>query len=210
MKQLKMLGLAVTAAAALGAFLGAGSAVATEACNVNQSPCPEADMYDTGQEYHAVLKAGTTSVLTGPLAVVAQASTFKGSQENTGGSTETLKIKGEILTFGRASVTGVCDEAHTTVTTNIQPTLEVHSEGSGNGTVTMKGFTITVVCGSVTCKYAGEVTTGLTIKGGDPAILIANKAPLPVEGGSGEFFCGKKAEWDAEYELEMPEPLWIV
>ena len=39
MKHLKMLGLALLAAAALTALLGAGTASATELCSTNTSPC---------------------------------------------------------------------------------------------------------------------------------------------------------------------------
>jgi hypothetical protein len=48
MKYLKMFGLAVVAAAALSAFVGAGTASATEACAVTPvkpNPCPAASMY---------------------------------------------------------------------------------------------------------------------------------------------------------------------
>jgi hypothetical protein len=208
MKKLKMFGLAVVAAVALGAFFGAGSAAATEACKATESPCPETKMYKAGQEYHAVLKAGTVTTMTGALPVVCNKSTFRGSQENTGGATETLKIKGESLTFEECSVSGLCATA--TMTMNIQPTIEVHSETTpDNGIVTSKNFTTTAVCGGITCKYAGEVTTGLTLKGGNPATLVATKAPIPVEAESSEFWCGKKAEWDAEYEVTTPKPLWI-
>jgi hypothetical protein len=48
MKQLKMSGLAVVAAAALSAFGGTGTASATEACSVTVTPCPEANMYGPG------------------------------------------------------------------------------------------------------------------------------------------------------------------
>jgi hypothetical protein len=214
MKYLKMLGLAVVAAAALSAVAGAGSASATEACKATENPCSEANMYKTGQEVHAVLTLNKTATLTGALNVVCKKSTFKGSQENTGSNTETLKIKGEELTFGECSVPGVCATA--TVTTNIQPTLEIHTDIEGgvekpdNGIVTAKGFTVTVVCGGITCKYSGEVMTGLTIKGGAPAELIANEAPIPVEKKEEEFFCGKFGAWDAEYEVTTPTPLWII
>jgi hypothetical protein len=208
MKYLKMLGLAVVAAAALSAFLGAGTASATEACSTATSPC-SGTMYGVGQEVHGVLSSAT-AVLEGSLNVICKKSTFKGSGENTGSSTETVKISGEELTFGECSVPGVCATA--TVTTNIQPTLEVHTEGTTheNGVATAKGFTVTVVCGGISCHYSGTVETGLTIKGGNPAHLIATKAPIPVEKASEEFFCGKFGEWNAEYEITTPKPLFIV
>jgi hypothetical protein len=158
-----------------------------------------------------VLPAGKVAVITGALAVQCEKTTFTGEQENTGGATETIKIKGTVLTNEECEVPGVCQSA--TVPTNTQPTLEIHNDGTtpDNGTETVKGFTITAVCGAITCKYSGEVQPGLTIKGGNPATLIATKAPIPVEDPAKEaFFCGKFAEWDAEYEITTPKPLWIV
>jgi hypothetical protein len=219
MKYLKIFGLAVVAAAALGAFLGAGTASATEACKATEVPCSEANMYKTGQEYHGVL-ISPTATLTGPLPVECKKSTFQGKQENTGSSSETLKVQGESLTFEECKVPGVCNPA--VVTVNIQPTLEVHTdieenankekvEKPDNGIVTAKGFTVTIVCGGITCKYSGEVTTGLTVKGsGTSPELIATKAPIPVEAKAEEFFCGKQGEWDATYTITTPNPLWVI
>ena len=161
-------------------------------------------MYSTGQEYHAVLTSGKKAVLTGTFAITCEESTYKGKQENTGSATETVKVEGEALTFKS------CGSA--TVTVNKVPTLEVHTDGStpDNGTVTGKNFEVTVVALGITCKYGGEVTTGLTIDGGTSPELTATKAPIKVTGGSGEFFCGKEGFWDAEYEITTPKPLWVI
>ena len=48
MKNLKILGLAVVAAAALAAFLGGGSASATVLCKTAVNPCPEGERWGTG------------------------------------------------------------------------------------------------------------------------------------------------------------------
>jgi hypothetical protein len=201
MKYLKMLGLAVVAIAALSAF-AAGSASATELCSKNESPCGAGNKYGVGTEIKSSLKAGKIATLTGTFAVECEESAIEGKVENEGGAAATVSGKISKMTFTKC---GNC-----TVTVNKNPTLEAHSTGGGNGSITAIGFEVSITCLGVTCKYGGNIEANVTAAGGNPAVITATKAAIPVTGGAGEFFCGKKGEWDAEYEVTTPKPMFVV
>jgi hypothetical protein len=196
-----MLGPAAVVAVALCAFAGADSAAATELCTVNESPCAAVNMYPSGTAVKEQLKAGVLSVLTGTFLVECQKSTIEGTTQNTGSATETVKVLVTAMTFTEC---GVC-----TVTVNKLPALEIHASGGGNGTVTLSGFTATIKCSGITCKYAGGITTGMTIIGGFPAKMVVNESRIAREEGP-EAFCGAFGAWDAEYEITAPKPLFVV
>jgi hypothetical protein len=164
-------------------------------------------MYPSGTAVKAQLKSGTKAVLSGVLPVECTASTAAGASSNTGSSSETLKIPLSSLTF-----TG-CGSA--SVTVNTVPSLEVHTDppggvSTGNGTVTTSEFTVTITVGLITCRYAGSITEGLTIEGGNPAFLKATNVVIPGEASNNKTFCGTSGTWNAVYEITAPKPLFII
>jgi hypothetical protein len=92
MKYLKMLGLAVVAAAALSAFMGAGSASATVLCTTNSTPCgtshtegTKEGMYPAESTFVAHLKEKTKAVLqAGIFTVECEGSTAEMASTTTG------------------------------------------------------------------------------------------------------------------------------
>lgn len=202
MKYLKMLGLAVMAAAALTAILGASSASASTLCTATETPCSAAHK---DKFLHAVLEAGSSAYLietggtTASPLVTCTESTVTAESEETGSSTETEKGLVKNLSFGG------CNH-----TTNVIAggTLEVHHiAGTDNGTVTSKEAKVTVSIIGVSCVYGSQ--NGLDIgelTGGLMATMDINAVVNLVEGG---FFCPKTAIWEGKYTVTEPEPLYV-
>jgi len=216
MKYVKMLGLAAVAAAALMAFVGASTASATVLCKTTGtgSPtgttCPANQAYPAGTEIHAVNEGN--AVLTGPettVLITCTISTVKGSTENEGSNTETVKGPIEKLTFENCG-------AGVTVTVLKPGKLEVHwIEGTHDGTLTSSGAEVTTVTpsifGNVHCIYTttnsdiGKLTHSSTDT--NAATMEAEHAPLQQLSTSG--LCPSQAFWDAKYEVTTPKPLFV-
>ena len=208
MKYVKMLGLAVMAAAALMAFVGASSASATVLCKTTPTAhtCPEGWAYGKGTVVHAVLVKETKAVLSAGITDECEESTVQGTTANEGSASETVKGAIEVLTFAK------CTCAVTEITAN--GSLEIHFEtttaGAPAGTLTGSGTKSRVVCGGIECKYGTEATDIGTLdepaSGTSHAILTA-EASLIKEGGS--FLCPGTAKWTAQYTVTSPVPLYV-
>ncbi|HEX3363221.1 MAG TPA: hypothetical protein VHS74_19655 [Solirubrobacterales bacterium] len=191
MKSLKMLGLAVVAAAALMAVIGAGSASATRICSVNtSSSC--ASPNPTGTQYTATLKSGTEATLNAGFATIRCTASSVGLEQTNAGGGAGTPVAGTITSLSFSS----CG-------TN---TVNVLALGSGsvawtsefNGSLTGSGTRVETVVGSTKCFYGGEITTGLTVTGGAPASGKATAVSLAKEAGSNSL-CAATAKWNAEY-----------
>jgi hypothetical protein len=214
MKHLKMLGLAVMAAAALMAIVGAGTASAT----ILTSP---AGTKYTG-EIDASLEPGTTATLQAGIATVTcSESTVKGKPYTTGSATTTPNGPITSLTFTSC---GNNDVTPTSKTSNfdtdggtIDPVvnfgkLEIHVIGSGpNGTLTSEGsevdinftaFGVTCVYGTPSVKDIGTLT-GSSSTGGT-ATMDINAEITKISGG---FACANPAKWEAKYIVTTPDNL---
>jgi hypothetical protein len=193
MKYLKMLGLAVVAAAAVMAIAGAGTAAAEATlCKTTTEPCTS---QATALAAHLV--EGTHATLT-PAGGLVEPITCKESVVE--GNVETATTpRGKItkLTFAN------CGED--VVETIAAGELVGHHDAAHNGTVTAIGFTVRVKSHGLTCNFGTEVKEGLTLTGGSPAKLDAT-ATIPLENG---FFCPSSAVWHAEYVVTTPESLYI-
>ncbi|MFL5340814.1 MAG: hypothetical protein ACJ8F7_11755, partial [Gemmataceae bacterium] len=137
MNHLKMLGLALIAAAALTAFLGAGTASATVLCENNETTGCKKDVL---VEAKLDFSAEDSTALTGPFGIViatCTSSTMEAELTNTGGGSFTALGSLTKLTFAG------CNRKVTSTTTT--GTLEIHQEpGTDNGTVTSNDTTVTV------------------------------------------------------------------
>jgi len=197
MKYLKMLGLAAVAAAALMAFVGAGSASATTLTCTNppgtKVVCPAGTTIDATAGSSLNLKAGFANI-------TCTESTVHGKTTNTGSSTETVKGHIEGLTFGKCNAT---------VTVIEKGTLEIHTDQEGvtdnNGTLTGSGSVVTVATGGISCTYATNNTDLGTVKGststGGIATMIINAELTKSAGG---FLCANPAHWEGSYEITTP------
>jgi hypothetical protein len=208
MKHLKMLGLAVVAAAALTAVIGAGTASATELCSTATTTC-SGTKYGVGTEIHAVLESGTTATLTTSITTVTcTESTVQGHVTNAGGAGA---VKGQLtaLTFGGCTRTG--GEECTVEATNLGTVEVTGGSASKTGTFSFKVTSKTganVVCGSfINCTFSTSSATleGKNRESGTPTIK-ANNISLAREGG----ICPSTSTWTAAYEVTSPDPLYVV
>jgi hypothetical protein len=126
-----------------------------------------------------------------------------GSTENSGSTTETVKIPISSLTWG--AVGAGCTKTTDTIANG---SIEIHANGdTHNGSFTLHSaeWTTNTIFGS--CVYGSGATLNLgTIKGGNPATLEVNTL-LPKTGGNAA--CPAETRWTAAYKVTSPSPLWI-
>ena len=195
MKHLKMFGLAVMAAAALMAVVGAGTASATALYNNGTKLAENAEISST---LSSTAKLGTTG---GETLVTCTSGGVNGTISNAGGSG--VDVVGNItsLTWGGCN--------HTTNTTANGSLSITYTEGM-NGTVKGSGSKVTVSILGVSCEYGSNKTelgtaTGTTEGEGNATIAINTV----VEKVGGSFLCPSDATWQAEYEVTSPTPLSV-
>jgi len=210
MRHLKMLGLAMVAAAAFTAIIGVSSSSATVLCTETVTPCPAGKKIgqtgdSTDNWIHAVLEENTATLIqtggstSNPL-VTCTESTVTAEAENTGSATETAKAEVTKLTFGGCT---------STVDVLKNGTLEVHwDEGTHHGTVTAKESQVTVNIFGVSCTYGAGAGIDIgTLTGGSMATMDINTV-VGKEGGG--FLCPASAVWEAKYTVTEPEPLYVL
>jgi hypothetical protein len=196
MKYLKMLGLALIAAAALTSFIGASTASAT----VLYKTTPSLQTLGVGTILDFSLQSGTSASLVttaGESLDTCTSSTVKGKITNEGSATTTTTGEITELTWGGCTFPTV---------TLVKGKLEVHHiAGTTNGLLTADGETTvtinTVFFGS--CIYG--VTAGTTLgelTGGDPAIFHANAVAKKISGSG--FTCPETSKWTATYVSTEP------
>lgn len=213
MKQLKILGLAVVAAAAFMAFVGASTASATPTA-LCKAPttfaglpiCEPFHLYPAGQRIHAELEPGTSLTLTTPNGIVQ--CTFSTLDANTEQQTEKpLGAIVNVLNFGN------CHNGPepVDVVTVKRGTLDIEiidlPVWTHDGTLTLTGTEITVLFTGTGahCFYDAGHTGALT---GGPMATIDWTGPLTKTGGNALCLPGN-ANWHGNYTVTTPEPLWI-
>jgi len=186
MKYLKMLGLAAVAAAALMAFVGAGTASADELCT--QTPvnkmCPEGTQITT---------------ITG-----SQIGT--GTLETTGGST-LITCKGshihiDITDQGTGKdISGTIteltwSECSGTVNTLVTGTTTGNTVSHSSGTLTAKKTEVTTGILGTTCTYGAGEGTDIGTTNNTELVISAI-----VKKTAGSFLCPSEARWTTAYKI---------
>ena len=202
MKYVKMLALAAVAAGALMAFIGAGTASATELCSTTLAPgaCPAAQKV-TGALVFS-LSEGTSALLKetgaeGGTLDTCKTSEVGGEITNSGSSTTTVTGSINKLTWGSCTFP---------TTTTVTGGLECHKiTGTSNCTLTADGVTKvtinTVFFGSCIFKIEEGQDLGTLVEG-KPATLVVNTVSTKVSGG---VACPETTLWSANYTLTTPE-----
>jgi hypothetical protein len=194
MRLIKMFGLAVIAAIASMAFIGASSAMAngsTVLCNNTSLPCD--NIYTghvEGLSTHAELKAGATILCTHSK-VLGEAL----------GLANPLVIHVSELTFtGCNGTVNVIDKTGLILALKTAPNL---------ATGTAHGFEVLAERFGVHCVYGGVATGahGLGSVGSGLASIVANEVEL--EKLAGGFFCSGTSKWTATYSILLPDPIYI-
>jgi hypothetical protein len=212
MRYVKILGIAVAATAALVVFLGAGAASASTICSKNNTPCSTTaeGMLGPKTVVLAQLKAGTKSVMkAGIFNIECSESTLEIETTNTGTKAVGLTAELKDLTLG------ICTKGSTvTVEAPVTANKSVVGLELGYTAATMNGGLIAGVGMRVeysllgeTCFYGGA-TKELTVVGGSPALIKADKAKLTKLPGSGPL-CANPGIWEAEYTVTSPTALYV-
>jgi hypothetical protein len=192
MKQARMFGLAALAAA-LMAFVVAGTASATELDNAS-------GMVTTGSTFALNLEGNL--IMHPPIGdFECSKSLLSGKTTNTGSASETVKANVESWTF---------QECNTAITVLKRGTLEIHSSGSNNGTLTSSGTEVTVNYLGFHCIFSTSSTDIGTLTGSKTTGKTATfdiSATIPRTGGTSGFFCGSTAQWTGSYEITNPDTL---
>ncbi|HEY6731013.1 MAG TPA: hypothetical protein VI039_08305 [Solirubrobacterales bacterium] len=196
MKHLKSLGLAVIAALAIAAFLGAGSASATVLCKVTATPC------GAGNIYSGALKTSTTSAV------------FKNSEGTAVSTCTGSELGGEIKEAGGASKPVVTNTNHLVFTGCSTKTFVIrnaatlninHIAGTDNGAIEGKGeLTVTIKIEGTECNFvlgATMIEFG-TFKGGKPAAI--ELSAILSKYSFFEFFCPSQVTWEGKYSVTEP------
>jgi hypothetical protein len=205
MKHLKMMGLAVVAALAVMAMVGAGTASAEgTACSTNTSAC--GSLVAPGTKISASLATGHASLTTSVGTVTCKKSTVAGTINEPG------KAHGEItgLTFTECSIGSTTCSA--VKSENTPYTVTGVPTGSGNGDLTVTPKTLNpgaiVECGTViNCTFSSK-HVNLKFTGGTGGVLptvMAENVSLERSGG----LCPSTATWNAHYQINTPTSLFI-
>jgi hypothetical protein len=214
MKKLKTLGLAVVAAMALMAFVGASTASATPTALCKAPTTTEAGLpicegfhlYPAGTNIHAILEEGTKLSIPTPNGVVeCKLATLNAFTEQ-----ETEMPLGAIL---NALTFGACEDAGEPVDVEaVNPgTLDIEiidlPVWTHNGTLTLTGTKIRVLWTftGAECVYDAGHAGVLT---GGPMATIDWSGPLTWTGGN--LLCPPgNASWNGAFTVTSPEPLWV-
>jgi hypothetical protein len=189
MKYIKILSLLAIAAAALMAL--AGSALATTITAGGST-------YSTTGEISATAEGHV--VLDNPIAKIECASGVETKKALTHGSGITASAGINILEFFNCT-----NSWHVTVIS--AGSLEIHSIGSGDGTLTSSGATVESTRFGITCRYSTNGTDIGTLTDGTHATLDISAA-IPFHSGSG--LCGSGATtWTGSYNVTTPTNLSI-
>jgi hypothetical protein len=206
-KHLKMLGLAVVAAAALTAFIGAGTASATELCSTATTPC-SGTKYLSGTKIEAtstkaVLKTNILTV-TCTHSVIAGETTSNGGATAVTGKTTTLDFTGCTDNNGKACTVSSTSLGNASVSGGTASTT-----GKFNYNVTSKTGAH-VNCSGLSCNFnlTSATLPGQNTVGGTPTVK-AEEVELERESGF-EFLCPTTSTWTATYTIIKPDPLFVV
>ncbi|HET7455473.1 MAG TPA: hypothetical protein VFJ76_08135 [Solirubrobacterales bacterium] len=194
MKHLKILGLALVAAAALMAFLGAGTASATKLCEDKACTVD----YAKGTKIVSTLSGSAILETTGGTVL----DTCTGGEVNG----KTSETEGEPLSGSISALTwsGCSKTTDTTATGE----LKIKATSGGNGEVEGVGSSVTVsgIFGT-SCVYGTGTGTKLgELQGGTPATLaISALVPRTVANA----LCPAETRWTASYTVTSPTSLFV-
>ena len=204
MRLMKMFGLASLAAIAAMAFLGASSASAEfkklTLCKVQQKLCKAENLWGANQE---VVAKATNPVLKAAITQKCNESNTKGVGKQ--GSADADSTPSEITTL---SFTGSCTPCSTVTTLGLPYSAELAMEGENDYLISSGEATLSGCPFGVTCTFGNSGVKLDTVEGTSPKV-VANEEVLVFKKGTGEFFCGSKGTWTADYAVSTPSPLWV-
>jgi hypothetical protein len=210
MKYVKRLTLTTAAVGAFAMLFGAGTASATALCEATPASgtdCPTSVAQGTVFHFTEDKTSFLMKTSGGTTTFTCTESTIRGTTENIGSTTETVKI-GLDETLDEAHLTGHrtgfgFDNCNTTVTTLRAGTLEIHKiAGTDNGTITSTGTEITFKFLGVSCILKTNNTDIGTFTGSvsAPTTFDINGSIPIVTGG----LCPATGIWTGNYIQTAP------
>jgi len=203
MKWFKNLTLAAIAAAALMAFLGAGTASATQLCATSGagSECAGTGKFEysgniTGTSTNATLSTNLANVECSDSTTTITANSSTGAP-----------ILGEVtaLAFTGCQTEDILHTACTVTVKNLPYSGSL--EGKTLTVTDPVGAGAKVVCGTViSCEFLTQKAT-LSITNGSPTVAVAKEVPLSHETGA---ICPSTATWNATYSVTSPSGLTVL
>jgi hypothetical protein len=181
-----MFGIAMVAAIAAMAIIGAGTASAT-LCKKKESPCAAANKYPVP----TTIKAHATgATLSGTVTVTCDSDVTLVHEGESGG-----KLFGKVTSLTWSNCKG-CNP----VTTTLLPKFEDVATGGGNGLLTFLTTKVELkAClGFATCQAEAK-NSDLPVTGGaiGTAAATATNVPVTLSG----FGCGTSGTWNAKYVI---------
>lgn len=175
----------------------ASSASATVLCKTATNPCT-GGTYAKGTAIEMSLASPVE--MEPPFGVIeCTGSTINAEVTSAGGESST--VTANLTSFALSS-------CNCPMTVLQKGSLELHSAGSGNGTVTLNGSEVTTECSGFHCIVKTTITDIGSLAGGEMASLAVN-ATTPRTGGRSGAFCGSGWPWTARYTITKPEPLFV-
>lgn len=213
MNNSKMLGLAVLAALAATALVGAGSASATVLCDTTPgagNACPQGHAYPAD----STLEAHAEDVSLGPIGyggdeLICDMSDMTVTTTTAGGAGAAVDGLVDALDFqGCSGASGgvPCEVGVTGLPYSASIEYIFNPDGIltfAEGTFGEPGF-VMVCAGAIECAYTfGE--TDLDVVGGAPASVIAQEDSLHLDWG----LCRSWSLWSASYEVTAPTAIYV-
>ena len=186
MKLVRMFGIAMVAAVAAMAIIGAGTASAT-LCKKNESPCAAANQYPVPTTIKAI---GTAVTFSGTITVTCDSDITLVHEGEKGG-----KLFGKLTSIVWLNCKG-CSP----VLTTLLPSFEDEATSGGNGKLTFLTMKVEQksCLGIFTCQAEAR-NSNLTFTGGAIGTASATATNVPVMlAGVG---CGTSGTWSARYVI---------
>lgn len=196
MRYIKILALAAIAAAAFMAFLGAGTASATQLCTDSGGICTEYSGNISGTSTNATLATNLANVECSHSTTTINASSSTGAP-----------ITGEVtaLSFTGCQTEGLVHTACTVTVKNLPYNASL--EGKTLTVTDAVGAGAKVVCGTVlSCEFL-TTKAELAITNGEPTVAVAKEVGLSHETGA---ICPSTATWNATYAVTSPTGLTVL
>jgi hypothetical protein len=193
---IKNLALAAIAAAALMAFIGAGTASATKLCTDAGGVCTEYSGNITGTSTNATLATNLFNLACEDSHATVTASSSTGAP-----------ILGEVtaLSFAGCRSEGFAGQSCTVTVKNLPYNASL--EGKTLTVTDPVGAGVKMVCGTqISCEFL-TTRVELVVTNGEPTTARAEKVALSHENGA---ICPATATWSATYAVTSPTGLTVL
>jgi hypothetical protein len=206
-KSIKMLGLAAIAALMAMAFVGASSAMATDAtalCTADESPCADANL---ATHVHETTNGTKATLLSSTLNVECEV-LFLGDVQNDATTGKKLAENTPLIIKGNFTYSS-CNSGCTVSEENGPVTIKVLHTGAEESEVTGEGLVHVNCSGFINCRYTGTGLKGLglgpLLAGGNGSVSLSGQETTKESGS----LCPSKAFLDITTTALTANKAWI-